>query len=482
MIKLIKNELSKIFHKKFIYIILGVAALFITLTNVIYNYFDDIFTFTDDFQIEYLIEENKKIDLSKPENVSWYASNQATIDIYNLKEHYGKDSWQSYIIENKLYDIKYNIIVLEKTSNSLDSELKKYQTEYDNFIKRLDSGNWEDFIREDVKSYQGQLLNEEEALKEAKGSIETKEITKSINIIKLNIEILNIRLDKNIPYGDSYLDTAINSYYNNNVAIYDIDVDRLKDEQKSEYQNLIKEINVSKYIIDNKENINNSKSMNGIYKNFFEEYTFLIIIIVIVISGSIVSEEFNKGTIKLLLIRPFNRTKILLSKYLTTIIITIFSIIVLFIIQSIIGGLFFGTDSLSIPVVNYNFNTNSLVIMNIFKYVGLIFLTKLPIYLLIGLFAFALGTIFGSGALAISITFVCYIGSNILNILATSYNVSFMKYFITLNWDFGQHLFGRIPDFKYINLSFSIITCLVYFIVIFTTCFIVFKKKNIKNI
>ena len=40
--------------------------------------------------------------------------------------------------------------------------------------------------------------------------------------------------------------------------------------------------------------------------------SIFILIISIVISGSIVSTEFDKGTIKLLLVRPFKRNKILL--------------------------------------------------------------------------------------------------------------------------------------------------------------------------
>ena len=57
-----------------------------------------------------------------------------------------------------------------------------------------------------------------------------------------------------------------------------------------------------------------------------------------------------------------------------------------------------------------------------------------------------------------------------------------MKYFVTLNWDFTEYLFGGMPQFKYINFNFSVIICAIYFLIMVITSFLVFKKKNIKNI
>ena len=80
---------------------------------------------------------------------------------------------------------------------------------------------------------------------------------------------------------------------------------------------------------------------------------------IIMVAGTIVSEEFNKGTIKLLLVKPYSRYKILLSKFLTILIMIVFSILVVIGMELLVGGILFGFDSLSIPVVEYNFNTNT---------------------------------------------------------------------------------------------------------------------------
>lgn len=52
----------------------------------------------------------------------------------------------------------------------------------------------------------------------------------------------------------------------------------------------------------------------------FGHLTFLPTLFSVVIASMIIASEFTGGTIKLLLIRPFTRTQILLSKYITTLI------------------------------------------------------------------------------------------------------------------------------------------------------------------
>ena len=54
-----------------------------------------------------------------------------------------------------------------------------------------------------------------------------------------------------------------------------------------------------------------------------------ILIFSVIVAGTIVSNEFQKGTIKLLLTRPYSRNKILLSKYIVSI-ISILIFIILF--------------------------------------------------------------------------------------------------------------------------------------------------------
>ncbi|MGZ4032390.1 MAG: ABC transporter permease [Tumebacillaceae bacterium] len=70
--------------------------------------------------------------------------------------------------------------------------------------------------------------------------------------------------------------------------------------------------------------------------------TGLLTIFATVVAGDIVSSEFTWGTIKLLLIRPKNRTKVLLAKYLSTLLFGLVLLLILFVTSYVVGGLLFG--------------------------------------------------------------------------------------------------------------------------------------------
>src|SRR5690606_26357656 len=70
----------------------------------------------------------------------------------------------------------------------------------------------------------------------------------------------------------------------------------------------------------------------------------VITLFTIIVGASSVASEFSWGTIKLLLIRPVSRTKILLSKYLSTIIFALVSLIILFVVSLLVGSIIFGFD------------------------------------------------------------------------------------------------------------------------------------------
>ena len=200
------------------------------------------------------------------------------------------------------------------------------------------------------------------------------------------------------------------------------------------------------------------------------------------IAGTIVSEEWSKGTIKLLLVKPYTRTQILLSKFLTVLIISAFVIVSTILMQILVGGILFGFESLFEPVVVYNLSTNAIQEINILAYLGIQTLTQLPIIILLATLAFAISTIFSNSALAITVSLLGYMGASIINQLAIAYNLSFMKYFVTMNWDLGQYLFGGLPYMEGMNLIISIIICVVYLLIMLIPTFIIFKKRNIKNI
>ena len=117
-----------------------------------------------------------------------------------------------------------------------------------------------------------------------------------------------------------------------------------------------------------------------------------------------------------------------------------------------------------------------------FEYLGIQVLTQLPMFILLATLAFVLSTLFSNSALAITISLLGYMSTSIINQLAIAYNIQFLKYFVTMNWDLSQYLFGGLPLMDGMSMVMSIVICMVYFLIMVIPTWIIFKKRNIKNI
>lgn len=237
---------------------------------------------------------------------------------------------------------------------------------------------------------------------------------------------------------------------------------------------------LNKYYIEN--NISLDSNSRDLFINLFGNYELFILIVGIVIAGSIVSEEFNRGTIKLLLVKPYSRVKIILSKFIVCMLILILTIAFIYVFQFLAGGVINGFDGMNIPAVVYNFDTSAVETVNLFAYVALIGICKLPMYVLLTTLAFTCSTLFTNTALAVSIPFLGYIAAPLLNQLAIAYKIKAITYFVTPNWDLSTYLFGGTPMFQGLTMPFSIAICAIYLAIMLILSCVVFKKRDIKNI
>lgn len=470
MSSLIKNEITKILKKKSLYIMLIIIFAFIIISNAMYKYtYSSVIggSYYSESYIKTLEEEIKTLNPENPADVQDYIIYKSDIDTYNLLKQYDKNSWQYEVILNTgaEYISELNYATYQEKNNEKVEELTN---QYNSFVEALNSGDWRKFVNEELniaKQSREQLGNSTD------------------NMLDLQIETLQMRLDYNIEYGNNYKNQALSKYSESKMQLleYEGKNNRTYDEELA-YQEAKEDFEKSKYALENDKDIFNEANARGILLNTFSEYELFIIITVVLIAGAIVSEEFNKGTIKLLLVRPYSRAKILFAKYVVVLLTVVFIMVAILIMQLIIGGVFFGFDSLSIPAVEYNHNTNTLVEINVILNTILTGLAKLPIYILIGTLAFALSTLFTNTAVAITVSLLGYMASSMVNQFAYYYNLEWLKYFVTPNWDFTQFLNGKLPLMEGLNIPFSIVICIIYFAIMMIPTFIVFKKKNIKNI
>lgn len=468
MINLLKNEFTKVFKKKGFLIMIIVMFAFVLLTNFLYKTLDNVAKNMDDIRYEYFDEDFYR---ERPELKEEYVEEKAGYEVYELKNKYDKKSWQyNYIgASYDLNQIMKRIVSYELKFTKDEDDYNLAKQEYNEFIKKLDNDDWKEVAKEEKKKY-------EEELEVAEG-YETREE------LKIRIEGIDLRLEKDISYADSYMNTALNNYVENKVFFIryeDADIDKLSEEEKDNYYQSRKEFFSAKYTLDN--NIDLSNGGTDILTNFYSEYLFIIIVMIFMIVGCIVSQEFSKGTIKQLLVRPYSRTKILLSKYITSIASIFIACFIMFVFQLIVGALFFGANSITNPIISYSDINDKITVMNVFIYSFKLFISLLPTFLLLTTLAFAASTIFNNTALAIVISFAGFIGSDIVAGLLSGFKKWWIKYVYCFNWNFTPYIFNNKPDMKGLSLGFSIVVCLVYLAILLIPSFIVFKNRDIKNV
>lgn len=476
MINLIRNELYKIFHKKSIYIILLITLLFSIFVNFIYNSsFASVNYLDESYELE--LYYSKTLEKEGNTDSEDYLYSKIYIKTYEFAKSFGKDSWQRYILStDETYSTRLNNIMdtivkyeLKKLNNKelYEQALK----EKDTLEKELKEISWKEFAKKDIENTKELLASE--TIEEAKYMYQAK------------IDTLNLRLNNNIKYGFNNFNDYLEIYQNNRSIVLsyeEVEESLLKEEEKKNRDSAIQDMELVKYRIENKIEEPSYKTAYSVINNFYIEFNIIIIVIIVLVSGSIVSDEFSKGTIKLLLVKPYTRTKILLAKYVTTLLMVLFAIIVTFTFNFIISGIFFGYDSLSIPFIVYDLGANTIKEMHILKYVLLMTIAILPQLIILSTLAFSLSAITTSTSLTNTLTMVVAFGGNIINAIAQTLEITLIKLSVTLHWDFSCYLFGGASPYKGVSLPLSITVCIIYLILMLVITNIVFNKRNIKNI
>lgn len=472
--KLVKNELYKILHKRSTKVFLVIALIFVILTNLIYRYSDDLLVFSTTYYEDYdmalsYVNDYENSGIGDKELYNYYKS---FIETYDLASNYDSNSWQY----QKYMEDYWNL--LQEYYRYLDEELDAslISNELEETKNNIENNNWQYFVNNDTNNINESINNIKNSLNSSLSNNEKINYEKELFILEEQLKLNEYRIENDVAFGNDYLNDAINAINNSLYSMaeyqYSNDVD-YQDSVKSYYENW--------YILDNKVDTNNNQTLRSVFVNFFNEYSFLILVFGIMIAGGIVSDEFNKGTIKSLLIIPHKRSKILLAKYISVLIMLLFIIGIFIVSELLIGGILMGFGSLSIPVVVYNITDSCLEVLNIFGYLILQILANLPQIILLVTLAFACSVIVNSTAFSIVIPFCGIIASELINGFALVYDIKILNYFVTTNWDFTVYLFGGTSIYGN-SLIHAIIVCLVYLIIMLVVTFIVFKKKDIKNI
>ncbi|WP_226673217.1 ABC transporter permease [Rossellomorea aquimaris] len=195
----------------------------------------------------------------------------------------------------------------------------------------------------------------------------------------------------------------------------------------------------------------------------------------IIVAAGIVASEFSWGTIKLLLIRPISRTKILLSKYLTVILYGMSMLLILFVVSLLLGLVLFGGTDQSTHLA---FVDGKVVEQNIVGYLIKHYLLQTINIVMMATMAFMISAVFRSSSLAIGISlFLLFVGGNATSLLALKFD--WAKYSLFANTDLTQYTGFTPPLVDSMTMGFSITMLIIYFLIFQLLAFIVFNKRDV---
>ena len=269
---------------------------------------------------------------------------------------------------------------------------------------------------------------------------------------------------------------------------------------KEEISKLNDDLKLITYSLDNNIDISNLNNYgtksNSYYRAEFESMAkgismFFVTILIIVLASASISEEFEKGTIKMLLITPFKRYKILLSKILA---ITIIAIVLTVAVSQII---YVFSNIVYLDSINpYIYINNSNVeVINTYTYSTIKYILILPEILIHMLVGTMFSVLFTKTALSNTFSMMIYLGMpvgmaligaiigikewfryipyNNFDLASKVFNVSFNS-----NPNYISSIFENITGFI-ATPWFSLSVVIVYAAIIGVITFGLFDKKEV---
>lgn len=205
------------------------------------------------------------------------------------------------------------------------------------------------------------------------------------------------------------------------------------------------------------------------------QLTQIVTIFTVVIAADIVAGEFASGTIKLLLIRPASRSKILLSKYLSTILFSILLLVVLFGTTFVLNGFLYGFTDVGAPYIYVDHHMavqESNMLLHAWSTYGLRCVELVMVVTL----AFMISTVFRSSSLAIGLSLLLLFLGQVVTLFFSQW--PWGKFWLFANTDLTQYIEGT-PLSEGMSMTFSITVLLVYFLLFNGLSWTIFKKRDV---
>lgn len=398
-------------------------------------------------------------------------------------------------------------------SSDLDQTLNKLTEQSKKLVNNIATNDYLGYLKEEISitknsitSVNKDISELETAIKANPNNLEMQEqLAKQkteLNSINENLKVLEFRYNNNIPFDTNNWKSQTLTAMNQTIQATSIPIltesqfmqkpipkvtyaqyKAKQDELKTTAQNQLQK---DWYSLNN--NIPQQQyatNSQGVVDSFVGVYSIIVTLFIVIIAGGIVSSEFSRNTIKLLLVRPVSRFKVLLSKLLAVYIIGYILFFLSMIILLITSGFVFGFSDMWSPILKIVDGT-----VHTEPYI-LYFILHILFYsislLCAGALAFMLSTITKSTAVSVALTIILYIGLPIVTaiMLAKSYfwfTLAPFAYFnipaaVITKGMIDNPLFGSYAIIHMTSGSIQILVLAVIFIII---SFIKFIKSDIR--
>lgn len=217
---------------------------------------------------------------------------------------------------------------------------------------------------------------------------------------------------------------------------------------------------------------------------FMQQAVLLFIpLLVVVLAGDNVSGEFSSKTIKVLLTKAIPRWKILLSKYISLLIMTSIIILETAVISILVSSLMFNTGGWNEPaatgfkVISGKLDASSVVKVYQWQYAILVYALGWFATNTVATISFMVSVLVKNTSTSIGIMMSSLIGGEFLQYFLADWPI--VKYFFVINLNLPKYLTGSFQPIEGMNLIFSIVVLCVWSILALIVSFKVFTTQDV---
>ncbi len=351
-------------------------------------------------------EEDKSVIydelMNYKEEMIWY-----DIFVYMVKDHNIRTLSYRYDILGEMFRIRSSMLSIERGGYQDSDDYRRYQERYDELYDYITKYDYKTYIENENKRI---AENDDYSDAEKAAAIYYNDAMLSLNptgefesyTAKSDAtEILN-----NVAKIRSSLESGVDLAQGGNLT-----PERRADIEKdlAIYEKRIDNGYIERDPDDSPGGL--SFSMAAVVGNMFS------VIIIILLSGSIMSHEMSTGTIKSLIIAPVKRWKIFTAKYMSIMTTIVFLCIYNYVFSFLVSIIYYGFTGFSDKIVYIG---GTALQINYFLYQFILSLAGIIPLLVIATFAYMLSVLTKNTAASVSIAMGVYLGGNIVHLVLES--------------------------------------------------------------